>query len=364
MALGKVNSGDYRNGTPITAGHVFGTPVTLPEPRGNVEPQSNSSLNSNPVTWIPAPSYFGNTVDLSLQTVGPIVVVAPGGTGTTNINLTQLLGAPTPTLTYSGAPAGVTLAFAPNPDTGTSVCTVTVSSSVPVGKYTITIIGTVGTEINYTNLHLVVSGTGIQQIAYIGSGSNSVSSSASNVSLQITHTSASGNTMVLYAGSQSGTQGVVESVIDSNGTNWTFAAASSAGASRNELWYIVNSPSITHVTVTYTGGATGTAYAAGVSEFSGVKGVGTTNTSLGGTNAPTISQNITQNNDWIAAGFFQNATSVMSAGASGNFEFTSGGAGVEGAGDNTAALAGSSVTIALSSTSPNQWKGVSIELIV
>jgi hypothetical protein len=94
-----------------------------------------------------------------------------------------------------------------------------------------------------------------------------------------------------------------------------------------------------------------------------VIGVGTTNTSLGSTNAPTISQNITQNSDWIAAGFFQSAVSVMSAGASGNFEFTSSGIGVEGAGDNTAALAGSSVTVALSSTSPNQWKGVSIELI-
>ena len=362
MPSGLVRSGNFRNGTPLTLPHTFGTPVTLPEPQGNVNPQANSSLSSNPVTWTPSPAHFGNTVDLSLQTVGSIVVVAPGGTGTTNINLTQLLGAPTPTLTYSGAPAGVTLAFAPNPDTGTSVCTITVSSLVPVGKYTITIIGTVGAEVNYTNLHLVVSGTGIQQIAYIGSGSNSVSSSASNVSLQITHASAPGNAMILYAGSNSGTHGVVESVIDSNGTNWTFAAASSSAATRNELWYIVNSPSITYVTITYAGGAS-TSYAAGVSEFSGVIGVGTTNTSLGSTNAPTISQNITQNSDWIAAGFFQSAASVMSAGASGNFEFTSSGIGVEGAGDNTAALAGSSVTVALSSTSSNQWKGVSIELI-
>jgi hypothetical protein len=363
MPLGLVRSGDFRKGTPTVLPHTFGTPVTLPEPQGNVNPQANSSLSSNPVTWIPAPSYFGNTVDLSLQTVGPIVVVAPGGTGTTNINLTQLLGAPTPTLTYSGAPAGVTLAFAPNPDTSTSVCTITASSSVPIGKYMITIVGTVGTEVNYTNLHLVVSGTGIQQIAYIGSGSNSVSSSASNVPLQITHTSTPGNAIVLYAGSNSGPRGVVESVIDSNGTPWTFATAASAAASRNELWYIVDSPSITHVTITYTGGSS-TNYAAGLSEFSGVISVGTTNTSLGNTNAPTISQNVTQNNDWIAAGFFQNASSVMSAGASGNFEFTSGGGAVEGAGDNTAALAGSSVTVALSSTSPNQWKGVSIELIV
>ena len=79
---------------------------------------------------------------------------------TVDINLTQLLASPTATLTYSGAPAGVTIAFAPNPDTGISVATVTVGSSVPVGKYTITVTGT-GTETNHTNIHLVVAGTNI-----------------------------------------------------------------------------------------------------------------------------------------------------------------------------------------------------------
>lgn len=157
MPAGLVRSGDFRKGTPITLPHIFGTPVTIPEPQGNVNPQANSSLSSNPVTWAPSPAHFGNPVDLSLQVVAPIVIVTPGGTGTTNINLTQLFGTPTPTLTYSGAPAGVTLAFAPNPDTGVSVCTVTVGSSVPAGKYTITIVGTSGTEVNTTNLHLVVS---------------------------------------------------------------------------------------------------------------------------------------------------------------------------------------------------------------
>jgi len=157
MPLGLVRSGDFRNGTPIVLPHVVGTPATLPEPQENVQPQSNSSLSSNLVTWTPSPAHFGNTVDLSLQTVAPIVIVTPGGTGTVNINLTQLLGTPTPTLTYSGAPTGVTLAFAPNPNTGTSVCTVTVSSSVSTGKYTIAIIGTSGTEVDSTNLHLVVA---------------------------------------------------------------------------------------------------------------------------------------------------------------------------------------------------------------
>jgi hypothetical protein len=157
MPAGLVRSGSFRNGTPIVLPHVFGTPVALPEPYGNNEPQANSSLSSNPVTWAPTPNHFGNNVELSLQVVAPIVNVSPGGTGTTNINLTRLLGTPSPTLTYSGAPAGVTLAFAPNPDTGTSVCTVTVGASVPAGRYTITIVGTSGAEVDTTNLHLVVN---------------------------------------------------------------------------------------------------------------------------------------------------------------------------------------------------------------
>jgi hypothetical protein len=156
MPAGSPRTGDFRTGTPVVIPHVFATPVLLPMNFGNPEPQANTSLNSNAVTWTKSPTQFGNTVGFSLQTVPPIVNVAPGGTGTTNINLTRLLGTPSPTLTYSGAPAGVTLAFAPNPDTGTSVCTITVGASVPAGRYTITIAGTAGTEVNYTDLHLAV----------------------------------------------------------------------------------------------------------------------------------------------------------------------------------------------------------------
>lgn len=148
---GLVRSGDYRKGTPIQAGHIFGTPVNKPEPFGNVQPQSNTTMNSNPV-----PAHFGDQLAFSLQAVPPIVIVSRGSTGTTNIVKTDLLGSNSPTLTYSGAPAGVTVAFVPNPDTGTSVATVTVGASVPIGDYTITIIGTTATETENTYIHLVV----------------------------------------------------------------------------------------------------------------------------------------------------------------------------------------------------------------
>lgn len=166
MPAGKLNSGDFRKGTPIVLPHQFGTPVSNPEPQGNVIPQSNTTLNSNPVTWVPSPRHFGNTVEFSLQSVPPIILIEAGGTGMVNINLTQLLDSPTATLTFSGAPVGVSISFVPNPDTGTSTAEITVAASVPTGKYTITIIGTGAQETNTTNIHLVVVGTSLPSNAF------------------------------------------------------------------------------------------------------------------------------------------------------------------------------------------------------
>jgi len=161
MGIGKVNSGDFRNGTPIILPHQFGNPVSSPEPFGNVIPQANSSLNSNPVTWTPSATHFGNTVEFSLQSVPPIIIIEQGDSAAVNINLTQLLDSPTATLTFSGAPTGVTISFAPTPDTGTSVATITVGATVPVGKYTIEVDGAGASETNRTNIHLVVVGVDI-----------------------------------------------------------------------------------------------------------------------------------------------------------------------------------------------------------
>jgi hypothetical protein len=158
---GLVRSGDFRKGTPITLPHVFGNPVGEPEPFGNNEPQSNSSMSGNLVTWLPSPAHFGNQVSFSLQTVPPVVIAAPGSTVTTDINLTNLLGTSSAELSYFGAPVGVTVAFAPNPDTTTSIATVTVGAAVLAGRYTITVFGTVASpDIEYTYIHLVVASSG------------------------------------------------------------------------------------------------------------------------------------------------------------------------------------------------------------
>src|ERR1700690_2214432 len=120
MPLGKVNSGDFRKGTPILIPHQFGTPVVVPEPQGNVIPQSNATLDSNPVTWLPVPNHFGNQVGFSMQSVPPIIIIDQGGIDSVSVILTPLLGSPSATLSYSGAPVGVSITFTTNPETAQS----------------------------------------------------------------------------------------------------------------------------------------------------------------------------------------------------------------------------------------------------
>ena len=167
MPVGKINSGHFRNGTPITLPHQFGNPVDSVENFGNVQPQSNSTLNSNPVTWLPAAAHFGNQVSLSLQSVPPIVLIESGGTGSFVIPITDLQNfSGSVTFTFSGAPTGVNISFAPNPGTTTSTAEVSVGATVPTGKYTITITGTSGTVVTHTNIHLVVVGNSLPGNAF------------------------------------------------------------------------------------------------------------------------------------------------------------------------------------------------------
>ena len=159
MPMGIVRAGDFRKGNPVVLPKNFGNSVGGPEPFGSPQPQSNSSMFENLVTWTPNSAVFGNQVSFSLQTVPPVVVVPAGLSGNTDINLTNLLGSSSSaTLTYYGAPAGVSVTFGTNPDTGLSIATITVGANVPAGRYTITVVGTVsGANIETTNIQLVVS---------------------------------------------------------------------------------------------------------------------------------------------------------------------------------------------------------------
>jgi hypothetical protein len=163
MPQGLVRSGDFRNGTPMTLPHNFGNLIGQPEPFGNVIPQSNSTLNGNPVSGSPTPNMFGNQVSFSLQTVPSVVIVSPGGVGTTTIDLTNLLGVNSESLRVFGTPVGVTVTFAPSLVTTTSLATITVDSSVPAGRYTITVLGSSSRvpipNMEYTFIQLVVTGT-------------------------------------------------------------------------------------------------------------------------------------------------------------------------------------------------------------
>ena len=58
--LGLNNSGNYRNGTPITLPHEFGNAVTSLTPAGN--PVPTSATEQNKVTWVPTPQHFGNVI--------------------------------------------------------------------------------------------------------------------------------------------------------------------------------------------------------------------------------------------------------------------------------------------------------------
>ena len=158
MPMGIVRAGDFRKGNPVVLPKNFGNLVGGSEPFGSPQPQSNSSMFENLVTWTPNSAVFGNQVSFSLQTVPPVVVIAQNSTGTIDINLTNLLGSNSATLTYYGAPAGVSVTFGTNPDTGLSIATITVGANVPAGRDTITVLGTVsGANIETTNIQLVVS---------------------------------------------------------------------------------------------------------------------------------------------------------------------------------------------------------------
>ena len=292
MPMGLVRSGDVRDGNPITwvptPAHFGNIVAGSEEPFGNIEPQSNATLDSNPIGTAGVAT-FGNQVSFSLQVVPPVVIVDPGTTGTTDINLTNLLGANSATLTSFGAPAGVTVAFAPNPDSGTTVATITVGASVPAGRYTISVVGTnVTPNIEITQIHLVVANAGSvpppsgpvflasTEAPLVSDGGPNSSTGRSGGPATIDTTGATLFIAVIRSTAANAT------ITDSVNNIWSFGTDHSA----NGVHIIVGFSNVTTTSTTHTFAPVGTFATAEVFAFKG--GVGwTIDSDLGATSVTT-----------------------------------------------------------------------------
>ena len=109
----------------------------------------------------PAPSFTLGASPASLT-------IAQGASGKSTITVTNQNGfTGKVTLAASGLPSGVTAAFATNPTTGTSVLTLTASSTATVGSATINIKGTSGSLTASTNIALTINCTPTTITPYI-----------------------------------------------------------------------------------------------------------------------------------------------------------------------------------------------------
>ncbi|MGA9669340.1 MAG: cellulase family glycosylhydrolase [Terracidiphilus sp.] len=114
------------------------------------------------VTSKPTPSF-------TLAASAPSLTILQGASGTDTISVTDLNGfAGNVSLTASGLPSGVTVAFATNPTTGSSVLTLTASSTATSGAFSVTITGTSGSLTATTPIALTVNGSGSGFACHVG----------------------------------------------------------------------------------------------------------------------------------------------------------------------------------------------------
>jgi subtilase family serine protease len=121
------------------------------------------------------------------------LTITQGGSGSSTITVTDVGGfTGSVTLAASGLPSGVTAAFGTNPTTGTSVLTLTASSTATTGSATVKITGTSGSLTASTTLALTVNSTATPNFSVAASpASVTVTQGASGTST-ITITSTGG----------------------------------------------------------------------------------------------------------------------------------------------------------------------------
>jgi subtilase family serine protease len=121
------------------------------------------------------------------------LTVTQGSSGTSTITVTDVGGfTGSVTLAASGLPSGVTAAFGTNPTTGTSVLTLTASSTATTGSATVTITGTSGTLTATTTIALTVSSTTSPAFSISASPTSVTVSQGSSGTSTITITSTGG----------------------------------------------------------------------------------------------------------------------------------------------------------------------------
>ncbi len=133
------------------------------------------------------------TASFTLSDSPSSLSITQGGSGTSTVTVTDVNGfTGSVTLAASGLPSGVTAAFGTNPTTGTSVLTLTASSTATTGTSTVTITGTSGSLTATTTLALTVSATATPNFTIAASPSSVTVTQGANGTSTITITSTGG----------------------------------------------------------------------------------------------------------------------------------------------------------------------------
>jgi hypothetical protein len=124
---------------------------------GTDTPENPAVSNNNTGTVV-----VGQNPSFALSTSTSSLSVAEGASAVDTVAVADSGGfAGSVELSASGLPTGVTAGFATNPTTGSSLITLTASSSAAIGTSTVTITGTSGSLTAATSISLTVTGTSV-----------------------------------------------------------------------------------------------------------------------------------------------------------------------------------------------------------
>ncbi len=217
-------------------------------------------------TAVSATTISGTTQDFTVAASPGTLSVAQGGSGSTTVAITRTNFTGAVTMSASGLPSGVTVAFNPaSATTGNSVtATFTASATATLGAAAITLTATSGSLVHTTSVSLTVTGTTASDFTLGASpGSLSVAQGASGTStLAITRTNFAGAVSFAASGLPSGVTVAFNPSTATTGNSVvaTFTASSTATLGAATVTLTGTSGSTSHTTtvaLTITGGSTG-----------------------------------------------------------------------------------------------------------